>query len=674
MTTGNGRRRPTKLSAVTLGDYKPDLFFEKYVDWGMRSSMDLAVEVPRGAAGVERVVVQWRRGVERYDDVRRHEVSINEDSLAFRMAIQGLDARFQYAVRVSLEDRRGEVVGITEATGALRSSAYPVGPGGAPRVDAGGLSLLPGATWIDVVWLATAAATGHTVQWKPASDAGWDGAQQAIAAADATGHTLKGLTAGRRYTVRVRANTVGGTTGWFGAATTGLVSAAPSPLLLEGDHRSIVVSWGPPAGTGAGSVVRYSLQWRLDGESYDETRRRLMAVSSYDAEITELDNSVEYTVRLSALDSEGRSLGAAEGSVSPVSMADQIKAEIIDPRVGSHAWLRETWYEVPVEIRSTSWDASYYDRSVPALYLVPGAHSSTLTVLHELAHHFTLHPSIYADDPVGRLSVLSLWLYLYATVTDPNESIPNVRSCPGGVVVCDHDGAGELIAIVMEGFTQRGWSGSATTTAIAASVSAGELPQWFEDTYTSDGTIATADLDALWADFKQVGTNPYLGHLSELLEGLFGGYCSTAEARAALAVSATLNNAWVDGGCNNRRPQGLSAVVGGSAGEIHVAWQPPLYATTPATDRYVVQWKSDTQGYDTARQAVITDLNALSHTITGLNTATGYTVRVAAVNSTDTADLTDDDSRTRAAETTATVGDHRDSPELVTEIPHPEVR
>ena len=236
----------TQQPAVTLGDYKADLFFEKYVDWGMRSSMDLAIEVPRGAAGVDRVVVQWRRGVERYDDVRRHEVSINEDSPAFRLAIQGLDARFQYAVRVSLEDRRGNVVGITEATGALRSSAYPVGPGGAPRVDAGGLSLLPGATWIDVVWPATAAATGHTVQWKPASDAGWDGAQQAIAAADATGHTLEGLTAGRRYTVRVRANTVGGTAGWFGAATAGLVSAAPSPLLLEGDHRSIVASWGPP--------------------------------------------------------------------------------------------------------------------------------------------------------------------------------------------------------------------------------------------------------------------------------------------------------------------------------------------------------------------------------------------------------------------------------------------
>ena len=208
----------------------------------------------------------------------------------------------------------------------------------------------------------------------------------------------------------------------------------------------------------------------------------------------------------------------------------------------------------------------------------------------------------------------------------------------------------------MELVTLSGWFRSASATAVAASVSAGEIPQWFKDTYTSDGTLATADLDALWADLKQVGTNPYLGHISDLLTGLFGGYCSTAEATAALAISASLNNAWVDGGCDNRRPQALSTAAGDSSGEIDLSWQEPLYSTTPTIDRYVVQWKSGAESYAAARQAVITDLSDLSHTITGLSAGSGYTVRVAAVNSADPADFTDDDGRTRAADTTATAG------------------
>ena len=175
----------------------------------------LTAELPRGVAGLDRGVVHWRRSVERYDDARRHEESIAGLTGLYHY-FAGLDIRFEYAVRVSLLDRRGRVVGVSEATAAYDDGAYPVGPTRPPRVDAGGLSLLPGATWIDVVWAATVAATGHTVQWKPAVEAGWDSAQQATAAADATGHTLEELTAGGRYTVRVRAHTADGPAPWFG--------------------------------------------------------------------------------------------------------------------------------------------------------------------------------------------------------------------------------------------------------------------------------------------------------------------------------------------------------------------------------------------------------------------------------------------------------------------------
>ena len=43
----------------------------------------------------------------------------------------------------------------------------------------------------------------------------------------------------------------------------------------------------------------------------------------------------------------------------------------------------------------------------------------------------------------------------------------------------------------------------------------------------------------MWVDFKDVATDPYLGHILDLLDGLFGGYCSMAEATAALPVALT---------------------------------------------------------------------------------------------------------------------------------------
>ena len=69
-----------------------------------------------------------------------------------------------------------------------------------------------------------------------------------------------------------------------------------------------------------------------------------------------------------------------------------------------------------------------------------------------------------------------------------------------------------------------------------------------------------------------------------------------------------------------------------------------------------MQWKPNAQDYDTARQAVITDLNNLSYTISGLASGTGYSIRVAAVNSADISEFTDDDDRTRVTETTTTTG------------------
>ena len=89
-----------------------------------------------------------------------------------------------------------------------------------------------------------------------------------------------------------------------------------------------------------------------------------------------------------------------------------------------------------------------------------------------------------------------------------------------------------------------------------------------------------------------------------------------------------------------------------------MSWQAPLFATTPEIDAYVVQWKlEDDDEFDTTRQAIVTDLENLSHTVTGLPVDTSYTVRVAAVNEDDTTDFSDDDGWDRTATIVAASGD-----------------
>ena len=83
----------------------------------------------------------------------------------------------------------------------------------------------------------------------------------------------------------------------------------------------------------------------------------------------------------------------------------------------------------------------------------------------------------------------------------------------------------------LAGCTQVGRPPKDEVLAVVASISDGEIPQWLFDTYSTDGTANTIDLDGLWSDVKALS-----GLGSEVAYGLhtvFGGYCSDKEAIAA---------------------------------------------------------------------------------------------------------------------------------------------
>ncbi|MXY44700.1 MAG: leucine-rich repeat protein, partial [Dehalococcoidia bacterium] len=318
--------------------------------------------------------------------------------------------------------------------------------------------------------------------------------------------------------------------------------------------------------------------------------------------------------------------------------------EYILPYQDDHPWLHEAWFDIPVKVRVGHHPGSgawwWFDGSMVFAFPYDRVRS---VVYHELAHHYTLHAPIHGDDPTAKLSMLSLWLYQ----TDRKKQF----GLPGHV--------GESLADELAYWVINGEDAEylyEETYAVMDNASSQKIPQWFFDTYTSDGSLETVDLNTLWADFRYIQRNT--GYIPWTLVShlgmIFGGYCSDGEGSWALNNSSA-SNPWVEGGCMNWRPGQLTTTAGGT-GELSVSWNAPLQSSSPSINAYVVQWRSGDQDYDTSRQAIVTTLGNLSHTITGLTTGAEYTVRVAAVNQSNIADFFDDLGHSRTAETTANAG------------------
>ena len=464
--------------------------------------------------------------------------------------------------------------------------------------------------------------------------------------------------------MRVRAEPAVGEGAWSEEVTGSAAAAPPLELSLNGGlQERIVVTWQAPDSATTSSVAQYVVQWYRPRTPHDATRR--MEVPATDTQVTifDVEADVVWWVRVSALDALGRVLGRSDLPTLTTLASDVIEQRVVEALEEDFPWLRQTW-NVPIPVNVGEWGAAYgYVSSAsvqtasgtdwPKLrkgvfyqFGASGEYTNNALVLHELAHHFTLDVRV----PENPASVAVGWLYFDQLVSG---------HCPVGEAYADvlayHTASGRWSTWpFLAGCTQVGRPPKDEVLAVVASISGGEIPQWLFDTYSTDGTADTIDLDGLWSDVKALS-----GLGSEVAYGLhtvFGGYCSDKEAIAANRASAPVyKNPWVQGGCETRWPRDLTAAPGGS-GAIGVSWTAPYYATTPTIDAYVVQWKGDGEQYDSSRQALVTDLASLSYTITGLISGEQYSVRVAAVNQADTADFVDDDGRTRAAETAAVAG------------------
>ena len=85
--------------------------------------------------------------------------------------------------------------------------------------------------------------------------------------------------------------------------TLSTVPDAPVNLIVVPGDEELSVSWSPPDHDGGADIRAYIVQWRREGQEFDESRQREVVDTT--GVITDLSNGIEYQVRVFALNENG---------------------------------------------------------------------------------------------------------------------------------------------------------------------------------------------------------------------------------------------------------------------------------------------------------------------------------------------------------------------------------
>ena len=414
----------------------------------------------------------------------------------------------------------------------------------------------------------------------------------------------------------------------------------PRIIGIYADESKLRLRWVQYGGDGGLPVIGYKVQWKSGEQEYGPSRQAVVSVAEYTIE--GLTDGVEYIVRVIATNAIGDSLPSWENYAMPgspeESMLNHIENEIVEKYGDSFPWLRASWarmnqpgfdfsiiesggwFGAAVQASCSSRDASYnyFDYcSVDSLTL--RRNSSEYTILHELAHIASMSNRLVSNTVPYVISLL----YVDSLIC-PRPSVELLA---------------DLMASQVRGSTERTgyWSNcfgpndSTTQEALAVigSTVRGEMPSWFADTYHDAEGIP--DLERLWADVDALSYNRAWAVYA--LRNEFGGYCDKVRERPLDFLRSggirETKNPWKDDGCVPGAPRTPAASAGD--GKLWVTWEAPGSSGALTVTEYILQWKSGSQEYAETRQAIVTDAaDHVSHTISGLDNDTEYTLRVRA--------------------------------------------
>ena len=448
------------------------------------------------------------------------------------------------------------------------------------------------------------------------------------------------------------------------AAETAVPEAPQIPNVSPDDTGTLDVSWEAPASDGGSAITGYKVQWKSGSEDYDgsagSTRQaEITDPASRTHSITGLTDGVEYTVRVIAVNDAGDGPPSVEATATPLSrearLSQFVETGVVQEYGADHPWLREVWaymsepgFDLVVlddPAHQGEVAISCAESSVSGL---EGCEAQELrmgvdyledegVIINEMAHIYTL-----ANDIASKPAPLGI-AHLY--FDSLGLGVNRFSDCRAHDLYADVMTIGVLGHVELvhwgtcNGTNDNGIDDTLTQQALALVGSAldGEMPQWFADAY--NGADGDPDLERVWADLKavEVDEEDKLDHRIPVvyqLRDAFGGYCNSEKAGLSIFNDGGTRNPWQDGGCVPEEPGNLTVTAADTV--LDLSWEEPGYDGGSPLEGYRVQWKSGSEEYDdtptSTRQAEVTDLANLAHTIAGLTNGVEYTVRVLAHN------------------------------------------
>ena len=428
----------------------------------------------------------------------------------------------------------------------------------------------------------------------------FDGAWYSIPGAGATTGTVTGVSGGRVWSFKIRA--VNGIGASPASAAVQPRPAAPAPAVAKGVGQ-LSVSWTAPANLGP-AISGYTVQWKSGGESFGSTRQA--TVTGVTHQIGSLTNGTEYSIRVRASNSAGD--GDWSSVVTGTPSADPPLKPSRPQATAGNALVSLTWTAGGNGGAAiTSWKyrqkagAGDWGDWTP----IPGSGASTTshtvtTLTNGTEYTFQVRAVNSAGD--GTASDDS-------NPVTPSTSGPTVPAAPASLQATP----GNAQAVLS---WTAGDDGDAAITSWKVRQKEG-TNAWGAWTPIADSDAATTSHTATT--------------LTNGTEYTFQVRAVNSAGDGAASAETTATPAGPPGA-----PTDLKVNVE-SHQRLLAAWLAPSDTGGAAITHYLVQWKSGTQEFSTARQVragVAADTDAyVKRSIFDLTNGTTYTLRVQAVNS-----------------------------------------
>ncbi len=563
-----------------------------------------------GGADITAYTVYWKlSAAAAYDGT--HSINNPSPPLEYTIPASSLAGGMQYDVKVTATNSEGD------SGDSNVASATPIDTPGAPTVNATSITTDSIALSWNVPDAGGGTITGYEVHWLQSDEFFDFDDADGTATTTATTYTITSLLDGELYSVRVRAvNGRGqGAWGYLRAISTevGRPGVPTITSVTPGDGK-LTVSWTAP--TDGGSVSGYKVQWKSGSQEFGASHEEDDVPSGTSHTITGLTNGTTYDVRVLAyndsyLGEPSNTMSDTPAAATPVvdTPGAPTNVRVVRPGLdgpGHGAGILVLHWNAPSDTGAsaiTGYEVEWANNALfnPLLGTKTLGADSSFTDIQDLPPNIDYYLQVRASNGSGA----GPWSTSVSAQTAARPPAPTITSVVPG-----------------DGSLTVSWT----------------LPD-FEGLLVSQTLCYRMESDNPFPTQEEVFSGrpcprskvPAEGATSFTIDGLTNGteYQVRMKIRTLVdfsPLSDIVNGTPVLPSVVPGAPT-LDSVTPGD-GKLTVSWTAPTDGG-PVTG-YKVQWKSDSQEFDTSQGDDVT--SGTSHTITGLTNDTSYDVQVLAYN------------------------------------------